>query len=468
MHPGQHIVMTKQAEDFQTKTLLEHEWGEKVSRILASSLAAVDPASIILQSILREGDALDVAGRSIDLTMIDRVYLLAIGKAALPMGVTAADIIRSELTAGLIITKPGDQQIPDQYQDRLTLIYAGHPLPDQGSIAAGRIATELLSSLTSRDLVLTLISGGGSALFSDPLEGITLNDLQRTNQALLDCGATINEINTIRKHLSRVKGGQLARIISPAENISLILSDVMGDPLDMIASGPTVADPTTFQDAQDIVHKYNLDGKLPGSVLQVLNKGAAGDMPETPKPGDSLFKDQVVKILAANRDAIQGGLIQALKEGFSNQAMDEPLAGEASQAGKNLAQVLKQLAEGKPFSRPACLIAGGETTVTITPDVKPGLGGRNLELALSAVQDLSGLDNVALITLATDGEDGVTGAAGAIVTGSSYSRALELDLDPADYLKRHDSYGFFDALGDLLKPGATLTNVNDLCFLFAF
>ncbi|MCJ7735619.1 MAG: glycerate kinase [Anaerolineales bacterium] len=460
--------MIKSSDIFLTRSLREKPWGEKAARIMASALAAVDPKESVKKHLGREKNILQVVDQNINLDLFNSVTLLAVGKAALPMALGAAEILSEKLTRGFILTKPGDIHVPEEYQNKLKLFFGGHPIPNQGSVNAAAEIIHQLSGLTEHDLVIVLISGGGSTLFSAPEEGITLTDLQQTNRALMRCGANIQEINTIRKHLSRVKGGQLARIIHPAKTFSLVLSDVIGDPLDMIASGPTVPDRSTFQDAVSISQKYHLRDAFPQSVNSRLESGSLGGYTETPKPGDSIFRDQINLVIGSNHDAIQGAVTQAIQEGFQAGIIPDPLSGEARLAGVQMAKVLKQMAQdGNPLPRPACLIAGGETTVTLNIE-DPGLGGRNLETALSAVRHLAGLKNAALITLATDGEDGITDAAGAVVTGETFTRANEMDLNPDVFLKEHNAYPFFESLDDLLLPGVTQTNVNDLCFLFTF
>ena len=278
---------------------------------------------------------------------------------------------------------------------------------------------------------------------------------------LLAIGASINEINTIRKHLSQVKGGILARLAAPAPLATLILSDVVGDPLDVIASGPTVPDPTTFEDAHEILQRYQIASPNITTVLQ----NRKSDIGETPKPGDSIFEDVHNMIIGSNRHAAQAAIKRAQEVGFNTLLLTTYLQGEARQAGRFIGAIARQIAQSDyPIPKPACIIVGGETTVSLQGD---GLGGRNTELALSAVEDISGLNNIALVTLATDGGDGPTDAAGAVVTGETLSRAAQIGLKPAEFLARNDSYHFFDALGDLLKTGPTMTNVNDLAFLFA-
>lgn len=433
---------------------------------MAASLSAVHPTQVIQDHIIREGKHLKISGEILDLEKFSGITLLSVGKAALPLAASCAQLIEDKLKAGYVLTKKGSATQPKQLKRQLQIFTGGHPMPDQDGLQATTDILSRLSSLKEDDLALILISGGCSALLTSPAQGITLDDLQRTNQALLSCGADIVEINTIRKHLSRVKGGQLARTLHPAQIYTLILSDVIGDQIDMVGSGPTAPDPTTYADALAVVDSYQLEEAFPQSVLAWLRNGLQGKQPETPKPGDPIFKAVVNRILAGNQDALEAGAEQAIREGFQARILPQFLIGEAQDVGRKLARQLTEMSQkGQPLPNPACLIAGGETTVTLTDTKQPGKGGRNLETALSALPVLDGLDNIALITLATDGEDGPTDAAGAVVTGESYQRCQQLALQPEDFLQRHDSYTLFQSLDDLLRTGPTGTNVNDLCFL---
>ena len=450
-----------------TRSLREKPWGKKVSRILAAALAGADPTLVIQTNLRREGSRLVLPDHGIDLDDFSRITLLSIGKAALPMALSMEDLIGSQLAEGHILTKQGKHKLPARKRELLRIYVGGHPVPDEAGQQATADILSQLSSLQDDDLVIVLISGGCSALFTSPAEGLSLADLQRTNQILLSCGADIREINTIRKHLSRVKGGQLAKFLHPAHILTLILSDVIGDQIDLIGSGPTAPDSSTFADALDVIESYHLEGDLPDPVIAHLNEGRRGSHPETPKPGDPCFKNVTNLVLANNQEALKAGAAQAEAEGFSARILPGSLLGEASSIGKLLAEQLADMAlKDKPFPRPACLIAGGETTVTLAKTRESGRGGRNLEVALSALPILHGLENIALVTLATDGEDGETDAAGAVVTGQSFTRCQQLGLKPEEFLKRHDSYTLFKSLDDLLLPGPTGTNVNDLCFLF--
>ncbi|HSM24556.1 MAG TPA: DUF4147 domain-containing protein, partial [Anaerolineaceae bacterium] len=304
-------------------------------------------------------------------------------------------------------------------------------------------------------LVFCLISGGGSALVTAPYDGISLEDMRELTLQLLACGARIDEINTLRRHLDRIKGGGLAKKASPARLVSLILSDVVNSPLEAIASGATAPDPSTLEDVLRIIEKYDLNAKLPSSIIRHLAKKM-----ETPKVGDDLFA-KVSNILVGNNElAAQAAAQTAEKFGFKIIDLGNAWQGEAREVSQELVSKIM-----KTNDQPVCIIAGGETTVTLKGE---GKGGRNLELALAAVPLLAGQENVMLVTLATDGEDGPTDAAGAVVTGESFERAKKLGIESQTYLNNNDSYHFFEKLGDLLKPGPTGTNVNDLTFLFRF
>ncbi len=454
---------------FLTHTLRGSPHGAAVSRILAAALKEVEPGGVVQRCVHREGQRLEVAGQDYDLGALRHIFLLGIGKASTGMARALAEILGPQLRSGLVVTKYlpdlGDRSTkrkssmsPD---GNIVAVEGGHPLPDERSLEAGERVVEFVSALSPGDLLFCLISGGGSALVAAPSEGISLADLQALTSLLLESGARIEEINTLRRRLDRVKGGGLVRSANGATIISLILSDVVGNPYEAIASGPTAADPSTRADALAVLDKYSLRKKIPASILGALMRN-----PETPKPGDAIFSNVRNVITGSNFQAAQAALVQSEEEGFRPYLLRTDLQGEARQAAFELATFLRQAKQtGQPVPAPACMIAGGETTVTLKGT---GKGGRNTELALAAVTDLAGFPGVMLVTLATDGEDGLTDAAGAVVTGDTYRRAGELGLRSWDYLERNDSYTFFAALDDLLKPGATGTNVNDLTFLFTF
>jgi hydroxypyruvate reductase len=433
-----------------------------VERILQAALEAVDPAQAVARHLSRQGDTLTLAGQDYDLSRIRRVYLVGAGKAGAPMALQAAALLGARLTAGLVVVKDGHLPAAGEaVHPMLEFVASGHPIPDERGVrAAGRMMA-LLRAAGEDDLVLCVISGGGSALLNFPAEGISLADLQSLTAQLLACGANILEINTLRKRLDQLKGGQLARLAYPARLAALILSDVIGDPLEVIASGLTAPDPSASADALRILQRYDLLAKVPTAILDRLKTA-----PETPKPGDPLFARVQNVLVGSNRQAAQAALRQAQAEGFHTLLLTTWLQGEARQAGRFLAAVARELAlAGQPLPRPACLIAGGETTVTLQGS---GLGGRNQELALGAVEDFAGLDDALLLSLATDGGDGPTDAAGAWVDGATLSRARALGMHPAAYLARSDAYHFFNPLGGLIVTGPTRTNVNDLALVLTW
>jgi hydroxypyruvate reductase len=459
-----------------SRTLDGAAWGPAVKRILSAALEAVEPGEAVRWHLRRDGDRLFIGEKTYDLAGVKRVFIVGAGKAGAPMAEATAEILGDRLYAGMVIVKEGHlgEWRPDSRPGlpaQLDFMEAGHPIPDERGVLGAQRIRQLLPSVAADDLVITLISGGGSALLVSPVEGVNLSDLQALTNALLASGANIDEINTLRKHLERLKGGGLAQLCQPARVAALILSDVIGDPLDVIASGPTVPDPSTFEDAWRILERYDLVRHTPPGILAHLQRGREGREPETPKPGSGLFGRVQNLVIGSNRQAADAALRQAQQEGFNTLLLTTWLQGEARQAGRFLAAVLRQAAsDGQPVGRPACIVAGGETTVTLAigSDRGVGLGGRNLEIALGAAADLSGLKSAALVTLATDGGDGPTDAAGAVVTGETLERSRLAGLLPEEFLKRNDSYRFFQSLGDLLRTGPTRTNVNDLAFLFTF
>jgi glycerate 2-kinase len=452
-------------ELFLTTTLSSKAWGAPVMRILAAALQAVEPQAAVGQHMRRRGNQLTIGERQYDLDRLQRVYVVGAGKAGVPMARAAAEILGDHLEAGVVVVKEGHAGDTASIGP-ISIREAGHPIPDERGCQGAEAIIRLLEATQSGDLVISLISGGGSAILVSPMGGLSLSDLQDLTAILLASGANINQINALRKHLDQVKGGKLAKLAFPAQVASLILSDVVGDPLKAIASGPTVPDPTSFQDVLDILENLGITNEVPTAILDHITKGVQGHIPENPKPGDPLFENVHNVLIGTNQSAAMAALRQAQTEGFHTLLLTTFLQGEARQVSRVLTSIAHQITcSSQPLPRPACIVAGGETTVTLRGD---GKGGRNQELALAAVTDLAGLENVALLTLATDGGDGPTDAAGAIVTGETYQRAQQTGLDPLKYLSNNDSYHFFDALGDLLKPGPTQTNVNDLALILAF
>ena len=449
--------------------LVDPERRRRILPVLEAALDAVDPARAVARSLHLDGDRLAVAGMSYDLAAFERITLLGIGKAAVAMGRAAAETLGDRLSRGLLLTKSGHSAGAVTLPPCVQVAEAGHPTPDQAGVdAAARIA-ELAQQAGADDLLICLISGGGSALLTLPAAGLSLGDLRATTAALLACGASIDEINTLRKHLEQLKGGQLARLAAPAQVLSLVLSDVVGSPLDVIASGPTVADRSTWADAWRIVERYRLEPTLPAAVVKRLRAGVEGRVPDTVKDDEPSLARSHTVIVADNAQAAQAAQRRAGEQGFHARVLTTFLEGEARvAAGFAVALGREVMAHGRPDPAPACLILGGETTVTLTGH---GRGGRNQELALAAALHLARVPegpSLVVASLATDGSDGPTDAAGGLVDAGSVARGRAAGLDAAAHLASNDAYPFLQAAGDLLHTGPTQTNVNDLVFVFAF
>ena len=434
----------------------------QIVAILEAALDAVEPGAAVRCALQREGEMLWVGGTAYSLAAWEHIYVVGAGKAGAPMARAVEEILGERLTAGQVNVKYG-HTMPTR---AVVLHEAGHPIPDEAGLAGGEAIAALLESVGQNDLVLCLISGGGSALMSLPVEGISLADMRILTDALLRKGATINEINAIRKHLERMKGGNLSRLAYPAQVISLILSDVVGSPLDVIASGPTVPDGSTFAEAYGLLERYGLVSEVPPAISIHLQRGARGEIADTPKAGDPVLARTRNLIIASNDVAASAAERCAQEMGFHTLVLTTYLEGEAREAAKVLAAVAREVvSSGRPVPRPACLISGGETTVTVRGH---GKGGRNQEMALMAAMRIQGLDDVAIVCLATDGSDGPTDASGALADGRTLQRASALGLDAWACLQENDSYTYFAALSDLLLTGPTHTNVNDLALIFAW
>lgn len=445
-----------QADHFSTFSLRQHPEGQKIQRVLAASLNAVDAESLVRRNMRLDRHKLQIGKRTYDLSKTRRIILLGIGKASIPMSRAAIEILGDQVSDGLIVCK----HAPVDFTAQLPVIEAGHPIPDGRSLEAGRRIKKLVTGLGENDLVVVLISGGGSALVTLPETGVQLDDLQSLTHDLLICGARIDEINTLRRRLDQLKGGGLAQAASPARVISLILSDVVGDRLESIASGLTYIAPAVRADPLELLDKFNLLKRTAPGIIQTLKMNKDININER-----SLIRKRVFNLLVGNnRMAVQAAVSQARLEGFDTQEIKTDLQGEARRVGFEMADQLQQVGwDDRTSPRPCCLVAGGETTVTVTGD---GKGGRNQELALASVETLAGLSGVMLISLATDGEDGNSDAAGAVVTGETLGRAARLGMEPDVYLARNDSYSFFERLDDLIKIEPTATQVNDLVLLF--
>ncbi len=438
---------------------------EVAMELIWAALGAVNPVRAVARHLRWEPPTLFVGDRAYDLTGVDRLLVIGAGKAGAGMAAAVEALLGDRIAAGWVNVRYGYE--PPQPLARIHIHPAGHPIPDEAGLEGTRRMLALVDSLTPRDLALVLISGGASALMEAPVPGVSLADLQALTDGLLRSGATIGEINTIRKHLSQVKGGRLAeRIVRRgAQAAVLVLSDVVGSPLDAIGSGPCAPDPTTFSDAWAVLERYGLLDRTPPTVLRHLDRGRRGQEAETPRPEDPVFAPIHTVIVAENRTAAEAAAERAQALGFHAAILTTYLEGEAREVGRMLAALAKEEASnGRPLPLPACLVLGGETTVTVRG---PGRGGRNQEVALGAALALEGWESVLIATLATDGTDGPTDAAGAFADGSTGARARALGLDPADHLTRNDAYPFFAALGDLIITGPTGTNVNDLAFILA-
>ncbi len=434
-------------------------WAQPLPQAIQAALQAADPEHAVRSHLHRKDQTLWVDGHSYALAPA-RVRVLALGKAAYPMARAAHQVLGPLLHQGLIVTKDGytGPDLPGFRQHA-----AGHPVPDTRSLESARLVQALLRDPTPEDLLLVLLSGGGSALLVDPAPGLTLEDVQTLNRLLLRAGATIHEINAVRKHVERLKGGGLARLAAPARVHTLVLSDVPGDDLSVIASGPTAPDPSTYRDAWEVLARYGLLEQAPPAVVAHLKAGLEGRLPETPKPGEALWQRVAHTLVGSVRLAAEAAWRAMATAGWRGGILTTTLQGEAREVARVLAAILQEAARWhRPFAPPACMVLGGETTVTVRG---PGKGGRNQELALAAVPYLAGLEGAALVTLATDGTDGPTDAAGAVATDQTLARARARGLDPRRYLDRNDSYAFWEQMGGLLKTGPTRTNVNDLVFL---
>jgi len=433
-----------------------------VVAIMQAALEAVDPGLAVARALRREGEVLSVGGQSYDLAEIERVWVVGAGKAGAPMVRAVEQALGARVSGGLVNVKHG-HTAPTE---RVALNEAGHPIPDASGVDGARRIAALLAETRPNDLVICLISGGGSALMTLPAEGIALGDMQALTAGLLRAGATINEINAIRKHLDVAKGGGLARMAAPARVLALLLSDVVGNPLDVIASGPAVPDTATFADAVALLQRYALWESAPEAIRARLAQGARGEIADTPKAGDPLF-DRVQNVVVASNDiAARAAEARAQELGYHAAVWSTYVEGEAREVARVQAAFAKELsASGRPLPRPACVISGGETTVTLRGQ---GKGGRNQEMALAAAMALEGWEDVAIACLATDGTDGPTDASGAYADGGTIARARALGLDAWAHLERNDAYPFFERLGELLLTGPTNTNVNDLTLVFAW
>jgi len=432
--------------------------------LVDSAIKAGDPSSSIRKWVKVEADKLKVGNYEVDLNRVDRIVAVGGGKASAAMAITLEQIMGDRLAEGTVNIPEGT--VPRKATHKIKFVEARHPIPSESGMEGTKQMLDLVSELGSRDLVICLISGGGSALMPLPAEGIELSELQEVTQLLLKSGATIQEVNAVRKHLSAVKGGQLARAAYPTKIITLIISDVVGDRLDTIASGPTYWDLTTYRDAFSVLEKYKLTEKVSPSIMARLRNGVRGVIPETPKLREECFRNAYYKIIASNVDALEMAAEVGRVHNLNVHILTTTMQGEARQVGEHLARMAKEVCQaGKPIPVPGLLLSGGETTVRVRGQ---GVGGRNQELVLSAVTGLAGLENAAMVSFGTDGVDGPTDAAGAIADGFTFQKARELGLDPSSYLENNDSYHFFKELEDLVVTGPSGTNIMDVTALIVF
>lgn len=470
---------------------------EKIRTVLEAALAAVDPVAAVAAHLAVAAGKLRIGDRLYPLADLGRIIVVGGGKAAAPMVAAVTSALGPYISAGVVNTKYGHTAGSTRWHvscgprpateedlsqgDRagailpspggpIAVIEAGHPVPDAAGEAGTRRILALLANLTPRDLVIVLLSGGGSALLPAPARDISLGDLQALTNLLLRSGAAITEINAVRKHCSLIQGGQLVRRAAPAQVATLILSDVVGTPLDAIASGPTVPDRSRFDDALAILQRYGVLEHAPASVRRRLEQGAAGAILDTPKPGDPLFERVNNVVVGDNAIAARAAVTEARRQGWSTHLLTTYLQGEAREAGRFAAGLAQGIAGGQSDWRPpTCLVMGGETTVTLRGS---GKGGRNQELALAAAialdeaAGLAGFAPISIASLATDGNDGPTDAAGGLVTQVTIAQGRALGLDAYAALANNDSYSYLARVGSLILTGPTNTNVNDLVFVF--
>ena len=425
-----------------------------VLEILEEGLKAADPKSSVKEALRNLKDELNKARR---------IIVIGFGKASIKMAEGCEEELRDKIYDGAIIAPKG---IEDKKLKIIKVFEGTHPIPSEVNVESAKKLISVCSNLTSEDLVICLISGGGSSLLTFPANDISLEEKKLTTDVLLKSGADIREINTIRKHISKVKGGQLLNLLKPAKVVSLILSDVVGDPIEYIASGPTSPDSSTFKDALSIIKKYNLVNKLPKSVVERIEKGVRGEILETPKPGDEIFNNVKNIIVSNNMKSLVAMEKKASSLGYNTIILTSYAQGESREVGKFLCAVIKQISSYDiPIKKPACVILGGETTVTVKGN---GKGGRNQELVLSVVLNCKDVKNFVFASIGSDGIDGYTDAAGAIADNFSLEDAVNSGLKPEEFLENNDSYNFFKQTRDLIFTGPTGTNVNDFTVALIF
>lgn len=428
---------------------------DNAKRIFLAGVRSVLPEKLITDTLSRRGQALVAGSHEVSLGGIENILVIGAGKASAAMGHYVECILGDRISDGHIVVKYGHSCL----LKRIRVTEAGHPLPDENGFRATREIIEMANRASGNDLVICLISGGASALLTDLPDGLLPEELYIVNNLLVRSGATINEINCVRKHLSSVKGGQLARTIRPARLVTLIISDVIGNHLDVIGSGPTVPDTTTFADALAVIEKYNLTGDVTRGVLNYIRDGCAGYHPETPKPGDLIFEGTLNVIAGTNQAALRACKNEASKLGFRSYIVDAGLEGDVDTVCESILSTAISFRNNEDIPKPACLLYGGETTVRVTGS---GAGGRNQHLALSAAIKLKDVPGITILSAGTDGTDGPTDAAGAVADSDTYAEASSMNEDPVNYLADFNSYNFFRRIGGLITTGPTYTNVMDI------
>ena len=428
---------------------------EIAEKIFRKAVASVQPELLIQNQVKVNGSVLHIFNEELNLEEIEHIYIIGAGKATASMASAVEKILGKRIKNGHIVVKYG-HSAPLQH---ISLTEAGHPVPDQNGFSATEKISAIASGAGINDLVICLISGGGSALLADSPYGITQKDLAELNDTLVRCGADIREINIVRKHVSGIKGGRLASITYPARLISLILSDVPGDSVESIASGPTCPDPSTFNDAMEVIERHGIKDKIPGSVLASLLNGVRGEVPESPKKDDLVFKRVSNYLIGTNRTALNAAADESSRMGLNTIIFNEVLACTVEKASDLIINEAIGIKGDNSVRKPVALLFGGETIIKVTGK---GLGGRNQHLALSCALMLKEVDGITVLAAGTDGNDGPTDAAGAVVDRSTIKKALELNLNPGKYLAGFDSYNFFRLAGGHIITGPTMTNVMDI------
>ena len=425
---------------------------------MRDALAAADPARFIKAHLKLDEQTLRADNFRFTLEVYRRIFVIGGGKAAGRMAEAIERILGKWITGGLVIV-PDYQWLRRQIHG-IQYRFASHPIPSRKGVEGVVAMLGVVQNVTRDDMVIVLLSGGGSALMPLPVEGVSLKDEASVTSLMLKSGARIEEINGVRKHLSQIKGGRLAERLYPATVLSLIISDVVGDKIDAIASGPTAPDPTTYRDAKNVLEEYDLWQRIPRRPRKVIADGIAGSIPETPKKESKAFERVHNIIVGTNQEARLAAASSMKEAGYRTQILPTQINGEARRVGRTFGSIANDIKNNPvPIPSPMALVAGGETTVTVHGK---GRGGRNQELALAAAMKISGSDAVVIGSFATDGIEGDTDAAGALADGSTVKRGLRLGMDPRKYLENNDSYRYFSRLGDLIVTGPTETNVSDI------